>query len=694
MKKIYTFITAILVFVSLMAQTPQSFKYQAVLRDGSGNIKANTSANIGISILQGGASGTVVYSETHGATTNVYGIVNLDLGNGSPTSGSFANIDWSTGLYFIKVTVDGTDMGTSQLLSVPYALYAKTSGTPGLKGDKGDTGEQGFQGGKGDIGEQGIQGIAGIKGDNGNAGDTGAKGDKGDAGEQGIQGLKGDKGDVGEQGLQGLKGDIGEQGNQGAPGIKGDKGDAGSAGAIGDKGDIGEQGLQGLAGIKGDKGDAGTIGAKGDKGDTGEQGIQGFAGIKGDKGDAGTIGTKGDKGDTGEQGIAGIKGDAGVTGAKGDKGDTGAAGTNGADGLTTSVNGVTQVAGAITLTKSNIGLANVDNTTDASKPIGTATQTALNLKANTATTLAGYGITDAVNTTGDQTIAGVKSFNKIVIGTDASNASAVLDVNSNSKGVLMPKLTDSERDAILQPAEGLLIFNVTSKNFNVYKNGNWFEWQASNCVPQPTTSNAGSDQAGLTTSASLSANAPVHGTGSWSIISGTGGNIATANSPTSSFTGIANQTYTLRWTITNSCGTSTDDVVIAYLNFCSNGIKDNEETDIDCGGTACSKCSSGKLCNVNSDCANNACILVLRGMIFNQCDCPGMYMENESKENNFVCVDKCDDSHPFKLLVESRFWCVSDCMYMDQGDGELLCVDECPPNYNLEGNQCIFSSQK
>lgn len=128
-------------------------------------------------------------------------------------------------------------------------------------------------------------------------------------------------------------------------------------------------GLVGAPGAKGDKGDTGAQGPKGDKGDTGAQGA------KGDKGDSGAQGAKGDKGDTGAQGLRGD------TGATGPQGPVGPQGFTGADGLTTSVNGVAQVGGNVTLTKANIGLANVDNTSDANKPISTATQTALNLKA-------------------------------------------------------------------------------------------------------------------------------------------------------------------------------------------------------------------------------------------------------------------------------------------------------------------------
>jgi carbonic anhydrase/acetyltransferase-like protein (isoleucine patch superfamily) len=107
-----------------MAQSPNSFKYQAILRDGNGNIKASASANLRIDILQGSASGTIIYAETFAAQTNAFGLVNLEIGKGTIVSGNFSAIDWSAGPYFVKVSVDGTEMGTSQLLSVPYAMYA------------------------------------------------------------------------------------------------------------------------------------------------------------------------------------------------------------------------------------------------------------------------------------------------------------------------------------------------------------------------------------------------------------------------------------------------------------------------------------------------------------------------------------------------------------------------------------------
>ncbi len=232
MRKLTTIFAALLLVATVWAQTPQKMSYQAVIRDNTNKLIVGQ-IGIKITILQ---NTTPVYTETQTPTTNVNGLVSIQIG-GNP---SFSAIDWSTGLYYIQTETDPTGgsnytiTGSSQLLSVPYALYS-ANGTPGPKGD------------------------------------TGA---------------------------------VGETGPAGAPGATGP---AGAPGAVGE------------------------------------------------------------------------------TGPAGAPGATGPAGTPGADGLTTSVNGVTQVGGAITLTKANIGLTNVDNTSDANKPVSTATQTALNLKANTAT---------------------------------------------------------------------------------------------------------------------------------------------------------------------------------------------------------------------------------------------------------------------------------------------------------------------
>ncbi len=122
----------IAVTCALMAQVPQGMKYQAVARDASGNVLANTLVSFRISILGGSATGTAVYRETHaGKSTNGYGLVDLVVGQGTPVTGSFLSVDWSTGAYFLKVEMDPAggsayqEMGVSPLMSVPYALYAK-----------------------------------------------------------------------------------------------------------------------------------------------------------------------------------------------------------------------------------------------------------------------------------------------------------------------------------------------------------------------------------------------------------------------------------------------------------------------------------------------------------------------------------------------------------------------------------------
>jgi hypothetical protein len=112
------------------AQSPQSFSFQAVVRDGSGDLVTSSLIGMKISLLQGSASGTVVYAETHTPTTNANGLASVQVGDGSVESGTFATIDWVTGPYFIKSETDpdgGTSYtiaGAQQLLSVPYALYA------------------------------------------------------------------------------------------------------------------------------------------------------------------------------------------------------------------------------------------------------------------------------------------------------------------------------------------------------------------------------------------------------------------------------------------------------------------------------------------------------------------------------------------------------------------------------------------
>ena len=133
MKKLLFSLGLVLSVVSSIAQAPNLFKYQAVARNNSGDVLANQAVGFEISILQNSASGPSVYTETHAVTTNQHGLANLTIGGGAVVSGNFSTIDWGAAAYFIQVKMDATGgtsymlMGSSQLLSVPYALDAKVA---------------------------------------------------------------------------------------------------------------------------------------------------------------------------------------------------------------------------------------------------------------------------------------------------------------------------------------------------------------------------------------------------------------------------------------------------------------------------------------------------------------------------------------------------------------------------------------
>jgi uncharacterized protein (TIGR02145 family) len=122
--------------VHAFAQAPQKVSYQMVVRNASGELVKESQIGLQMSILQSSSDGSAVYVETHAPTTNVNGLVSIEVGNGTPTSGTlFSSIDWSTGPYFLKAETDPdggstyTISGTSEILSVPYALHAKTAET-------------------------------------------------------------------------------------------------------------------------------------------------------------------------------------------------------------------------------------------------------------------------------------------------------------------------------------------------------------------------------------------------------------------------------------------------------------------------------------------------------------------------------------------------------------------------------------
>lgn len=224
MNRTFLFLTCIALSIAVRAQAPDRFSYQAIIRDGSGTVQANEAISLGLVLHQTAASGPVVYEETHTVSTNAFGLVNVSVGGGSVVSGSMAAVDWGAGPYFIEVKVNGTSMGTTQLLSVPYALYAETSGTPGPAGPQGPVGPAGPQGpvgATGATGPVGPQGPIGPAGPQGPAGATGATGPAGPQGPIGPAGATGATGPVGPVGPPGPEGPAGADGASNAWGLNG-----------------------------------------------------------------------------------------------------------------------------------------------------------------------------------------------------------------------------------------------------------------------------------------------------------------------------------------------------------------------------------------------------------------------------------------------------------------------------------------
>jgi trimeric autotransporter adhesin len=361
---------------TIFAQAPQQFNYQAIARNSVGQAIANASIKARISILDGSGTAASVYSETRNVTTNQLGLFTIAIGStgAASTTGVFTNIDWSTGKKFIKVEVDplgGNNLvvlGSTELLSVPYALYAVN----GKIGPAGPQGQQGNTGATGATGAQGTQGLVGA---------TGAQGQIGLTGATGVQGTQGLVGATGAQGLQGNTGATGATGAQGPQGLTGATGAQGSIGLTGATGATGAQGSQGLTGATGAQGSIGLTGATGA---TGAQGIQGL-----------TVAT-------GAQGLQGLQGIAGTNGSNG---------TNGTNGNNSLIKTTTELVGANCATggvKQEYGIdVNGNGTLEASEINAALTKFVCNgaagsaanawaLTGNAATTTANFiGTTDA-----------------------------------------------------------------------------------------------------------------------------------------------------------------------------------------------------------------------------------------------------------------------------------------------------------
>ncbi|MFN8287969.1 MAG: hypothetical protein U0V74_14525 [Chitinophagales bacterium] len=232
MKKFTLLFIAHLIVCTLVAQAPQKLNYQAVVRNAAGAPVANgTTVKLRFTIHNLTPTGTTVFSETDTTTANQFGLVNVQIGSW----GNLAIVPWGNGANYLQVEADinntGSyiDMGTTQMISVPYALYAANS-APGPQGPAGATGPQGATG---PAGAQGLQGSTGAQGP---AGVTGATGPTGVSG--GATGPTGDTGPQGPTGANGAIGNTGPQGDTGPTGAQGIQGVTGATGATGPSGVI------------------------------------------------------------------------------------------------------------------------------------------------------------------------------------------------------------------------------------------------------------------------------------------------------------------------------------------------------------------------------------------------------------------------------------------------------------------------
>ncbi len=335
--------------VKTFAQSPEGINYQAVIRTSSGTLVTNTMVAIRVQIKQNSASGNVVYAERQSVATSNFGLVNMVIGQGTVLSGTFANINWSTGNYWVSLGVDfanGTnyvDYGSQRLMSVPYALYAKTAGVQLNQWRYGTTVPVAALGAMGDFYLNTQTGdvyyktnsttwtlTGNIKGPQGNAGATGATGPAGATGATGPQGPAGPTGATGATGLQGPAGVAGPQGPAGPTGATGAQGPMGATGATGPAGTNGNGVLNGNvapSNLQGNDGDfyintsTNTIYGPKTNGTwptgvslVGPQGAQGPAGPTGATGLTGAAGPQGPAGPTGATGPAGASGPQGPSG--------------------------------------------------------------------------------------------------------------------------------------------------------------------------------------------------------------------------------------------------------------------------------------------------------------------------------------------------------------------------------------------
>ncbi len=675
---------------SAFAQAPQSFNYQAVVRGSGGELVANQSVAFRISILNGSSEGELLYEEKQHALTNEFGLVVFAIGKGSATFGDFSAIDWGANSRWLKIEFKrDTDTefvvtGVTQLLSVPYALYAENAGGNDRAIDFVGTNGQTIRNNNGvweatstlfnngtNVGVGTT--IPGSKLDVSGSVNVGSGFAYRIAGSDFLHN-RGGAGNTFVGLSSGLSITTGTN-NTALGRLAGTSLSTGSNNML-----IGTSAGRFLV-----SGSNNTyIGADAGVNATGSNNmfIGSSSGINATSSENAFIGrSSGSATTTGGQNtfIGTFAGNTNISGAGNVSiGYLSQVGTN----LSNSV----AIGNRATVTTSNsIAIGSVVGVNGASVSpnvgIGTNAPAAkLDIIGQVRITGGSPGlgkvlVSDANGLASWQTIssgnisapgsnkqiiindAGAlgtstnfvydKTSAQLGVGTATPNPAAVADFTSTNKGVLFPRLTTTQRNAIANPPDGLVIYNTTINCFEFRLAGGW----KSNCDTCITPSaSAGSDQTQvcpftLALSGSSLASAQ---TGLWTIVSGSGGSLANPTSPTSNFTGSAGASYVLRWSVTGNCGVvASDDVSLTFKNgttyyrdLDADGFGDNSNTLIACQQPLGYVASGGDCNDANLNIrpgANEICNNTIDD------DCDGQVDEGCCPEGTDFCFSECVD---------------------------------------------------
>lgn len=554
MRKIYLLLVVLLLSATLFGQAPASFKYQTVIRNSSGQLITNTQVTIQIAILRGNISGDQVYTETFSPTTNDFGLVNLNIGAGTVIAGNFETIDWGADTYFIKVLLNSTEMGTSQLLSVPYALYANIAET--ISADAINGNENAFTGwDKNSLDDfdgkySSLSNVPTFA----NVATTGSYNDLTN---------------------KPILFDGSWTSLTGKPAFA-DVATSGSYSDLSNKPTLFDGTWASLTG----KPTFSTVATSGLFADLlskpttlsgyGISDAMSISHIANGITET-NINNWNNAFGWGNHSIAGYlksEVDGSITNEIQQLSLTGNNLSLSKDGLSVDLTKYLDNSDAqnLSLTDNVLSLTNDATTVDLSKYLDNTDDQGLILTGDILTIENGTGNIDLANYIDDADPYPINELQYLEYSNDTlylSQGNFVVlnyyDINNN--GIVIGYNGTCNEDN-----EGLIRYNSSTQRLNYCNGSVWVEISGINvCTPAPTSANAGKDSLNINGSTiTLYANTPTEGTGVWSIINGEDGSFNNVNNPIAVFQGVPGNTYTLRWTITNNCGSSYDEIQINF----------------------------------------------------------------------------------------------------------------------------------